>query len=64
MSLQCILITVISVFGDFESHWRAIESNALASCLDEMGDGIVGTLIVVHHHAVGIHTGADAVVEH
>ena len=64
VALQCIHIPVVAVFGNLECHWRAIECNALASGLNEMGDGVVCALIVVHHHAVGIHTCADAVVEH
>ena len=64
MFQQGILITVVTVLGDLKLHRTAIEGDTLATRLDEIGYGIIGTHIVIYHHTAGIHTCTDAVVEH
>ena len=61
---QRILIAVKTVLGNLQLHGRSVEGDALATRLNQMGHGIVGTHIVVDHHSAGIHTSTDAVVEH
>ena len=64
MTLKGVLISVEPVLGYFKSHWRTEESNTLATGFDEMAYSIICSLIVVHHHSVGIHTSANTVIKH
>ena len=64
MFQQGILITVVTVLGDLKLHRTAIEGDTLATRLDEIGYGIIGTHIVIDHHTAGIHTCTDAIIEY
>ena len=64
MTLKGVLISVEPVLGYFKSHWRTEESNTLATGFDEMAYSIICSLIVIHHHSVGIHTSANTVIKH
>ena len=61
---QGILIAIEAVLGDFELHGGAVEGDALATRRNQVRHGIEGTYIIIDHHATGIHTSTDAVVEH
>ena len=61
---QGILIAVVPVLGDLQVHRTAIEGDAFAPRLDQMGHGVIGSHIVIDHHPTGIHTRTDTVVEH
>ena len=61
---QGILIAIEAVLGDFELHGRTVEGDALATRINQVRHGIEGTHIIIDHHATGIHTSTDAVVEH
>ena len=61
---QCVLVAVVAVLRDLEVHLRPVEDDATTSRLNEVGHCVEGTHIVVDHHTAGVHTRADAVVEH
>ena len=61
---QCVLVAIIAVLGDLQGHGGSVEGDAPAPRLYQMVHGSKGTLVVVHHYAAGIHSRADAVVEH
>ena len=64
MLQQCILVAVETVLRYFQIHLRTVVDDAAAARLYEVGDGIVGTHIVVDDDAAGVDARADAVVEH
>jgi len=59
-----ILIAVKTVLGNLQGHGGAIEGNSVTAGLYQMGHRIIGTHIIIYHHAAGIDSRADAVIEH
>ena len=64
MFQQGIFITIETVLRNLKLHGTTIKCYPLASCLYQMGHGIIGTHIVINHHTTGIHARTDSVIEH
>ena len=64
MLQQGVTIPVVTVLPDFHCQRSAVVGDALAAGFDEMCYGSVCTHIVIHHHAAGIHSSTDTVVEY
>ena len=64
MFQQGIFITIETVLRNLKLHGTTIKCYPLASCLYQMGHGIIGTHIVIDHHTTGIHARTDSVIEH
>ena len=60
---QCIMITVITVLGDFQIHRRTVEGYLLAARIHQMGNGGKGTHIVIYYHSGAVHARTDSIVE-
>ena len=63
MLYQRIMITVISVLGDFQIHRRAVEGNLLAARINHVGNGSKGTHIVIYHHSRAVHARTYSIIE-
>ena len=61
---QGVFIAVVTVLGNLQLHGTAVVSYTLAAYLDEVAHRIVGTHVVIYHHATGVDTRANTVVEH
>ena len=61
---QGILVAVEPVLRDLQRHGRSEEGDAAAALLDEVVHRIIGTHIVIDHHATGVHPRTDTIVEH
>ena len=61
---QSILISVKTVLRDFQLHRRPVESNTLASRFYQVAHRVESPHIVIHHHAAGINTRTDAIIEY
>ena len=60
---QSIVITIVSILRNLHVHRRTVETNLLATSVDEMGHGSKGTHIVVHHHTGAVHARTDSIIE-
>ena len=63
MLYQGIVITVISVLGDFQIHRRTIETYFLAARIYHVGNGGKGTHIVIYHHSRAVHARTYSIIE-
>ena len=63
MLYQRIMITVISVLGDFQIHRRAVEGYLLAARINHVGNGSKGTHIVIYHHSRAVHARTYSIIE-
>ena len=61
---QCVAIAVVAVLRNLERHRCSIVGNTPTTRVDEMRYGIEGSHVVVYDHARGVHSCANAVVEH
>ena len=57
------MITIVSVFGDFQVHRRTIESYLLTTRINEMRHCRIGTHIVIDHHTRAVDSRTDSIVE-
>ena len=60
---QGVMITIVSVFGDFQVHRRTIESYLLTTRINEMRHCRIGTHIVIDHHTRAVDPRTDSIVE-
>ena len=58
-----IPIAVVTVFRNLQLHGGTVESNALATSLNQIADRLESSHIVVHHHTVGVYASTNPVVK-